>query len=74
MREFLIQSGWQHYKTGCPCAGSPRYYKNPSFPEYKIILKCNVAVIRYYGVDKLRVNGVENLKQKMIEYGFIAEN
>jgi hypothetical protein len=73
MRDFLIQNGWTHYQTGCPCNGSPRYYKNPSFPEYKIILKSGNATLRYYGIDKFRTNNEEELKQKMTGYGFITK-
>jgi hypothetical protein len=73
MRDFIIQNGWLHHKTGCPCHGSPRYYKNPSFPDYKIILKGGKAALRYFGVDKFRAGNTEELKQKMMEYGFITD-
>jgi hypothetical protein len=73
MRDFLIQNGWIHYASGCPCRGLPRYYKNPFFPDCQIVLKGGRATLRYCGIDKFRTNNVDELKQKMTEYGFITE-
>jgi hypothetical protein len=71
MKEFLINNGWIHYASGCPCLGLPRYYKNPAFPDYRIILKGGTVTLRYCGIDKFRTNNMEELRKKMIEYEMV---
>ncbi|MDR1762766.1 MAG: hypothetical protein LBR64_02245 [Dysgonamonadaceae bacterium] len=77
MKVFLINKGWVHYKTGCSCVGSPKYFKNTAFNGWKVILKSTGlmnAVICRNGVVKYRARTVEELRQKMAEYGLITED
>jgi hypothetical protein len=67
MKEYLIENGWIHYSTGCPCNGLPKYYKNSSHPDYRIITKSGFGIIKRSGVEIFRTKDIEQFKAKLHE-------
>ena len=67
MRELLIENGWVHYSTGCPCAGLPKYYKHQDYPDYRIVTKGGFGIIRKSGVEIYRTKDSEQFKNKLHE-------
>lgn len=73
MKELLIANGWEHFRTGCSCNGSPRFYKNNSFFDYTIIVRNNKFSIKK-GHTIIASGLPDQLENKMKENGLIKEN
>lgn len=66
MKELLITNGWEHFRTGCSCNGSPRHYKNINYFGYVIILRNNKFSIKK-GNEILASGLPVQLEEKMKE-------
>ncbi|MCL1933530.1 MAG: hypothetical protein FWF53_06955 [Candidatus Azobacteroides sp.] len=67
MKELLIENGWIHYSTGCPCQSLPKYYKHPDYPDYRIVTKGGFGIIKKNGVEIFRTKDIEQFKAKLEE-------
>lgn len=74
MKNYLISVGFVIYKTGCPCNGTPRYFKNSNHPDYIIVLRGNNFSIRKGGAEKTKGNTLEQLTTKIMEYELNTTN
>lgn len=73
MKELLIANGWEHFKTGCSCNGSPRFYKHSDHDGYIVIIRNNKFSIRK-GNDLLISSKPEQLHQTLQKYELIKES
>jgi hypothetical protein len=72
MKELLIANGWVHFRTGCSCNGSPRFYKNSSFFDYTIIVRNNkFSIKKGHAIIASGLPG--QLENKMKQYELIKE-
>jgi hypothetical protein len=67
MKELISEYGFVQYSTGCPCQGLPRYYKNGIYPDYRIVTKTGMGIIKRNGAELFRTRDVELLRKKMNE-------
>jgi hypothetical protein len=74
MKELIENNGWFHFRTGCPCVGSPKWYNNQDHPDYRIVLKKGKGSIRREKREVFRTADLDKFKNKLIEYGLITEN
>ena len=72
MKELLTANRWEHFKTGCSCSGSPRYYKHVDHFGYVIIIRKSKFTIKK-GNDIICSGKPEELNQKMIDYELIQK-
>ncbi|MDR2003930.1 MAG: hypothetical protein LBQ74_12935 [Prevotella sp.] len=72
MKELLLNNGWVHYKTGCSCNGSPKFYNHPAYFGYIVITKSVRFAIKKDG--KVIASGnADQLKQKLIDNEIYTE-
>lgn len=67
MKEILINNGWVHYKTGCSCNASPRFYNNSNHPEYIIIIRGTSFRIKKSGVQ-IAKGTIDTFQSKLLQY------
>ena len=67
MKEFLINSGWVNYSTGCACIGLPRYYKHQDYPDYRVVTKAGYGIIKKGGVEIFKTKVSDELFAKIKE-------
>ena len=67
MREFLLNNGWIHYATDCPCRGLGKYYKHQDFPDYRVVIKGGFGIIRKNGVEIFKTKVTDELIFKIKE-------
>ena len=73
MKELLLINGWIHYKTGCSCNASPRFFNNPLHPDYIVILRGTFFIIKKSGLEIAKGKS-ELFQSKLTQYGLITEN
>lgn len=73
MKELLIANGWQHFRTGCSCNGSPRFYKHPDHFDYTVIIRNNKFSIKK-GSQILISDKPEQFKQALEKYELIQKD
>ncbi|PXV61189.1 hypothetical protein CLV62_12522 [Dysgonomonas alginatilytica] len=73
MKELLLVNGWEHYKTGCSCNGSPRFYKHSDHFDYNVIVRNNRFSIKK-GNEVLITDKPEQLKQALERYELIQKD
>ncbi len=73
MKELLTNNGWMHYKTGCSCNGSPKFYKHPDHFGYIVITKSTQFAIKKDG-RVIASGNTHQLKQKLIDNEIYTEN
>jgi len=67
MKELLIENGWIHYSTSCPCTGLAKYYKHLDFPDYRVVIKGGFGIIRKNGVEIFKTKVADELILKINE-------
>lgn len=73
MKETLINNGWIHYKTGCSCNASPRFYNNSKYPQYIIILRGSFFIVKKSDLEIAKGN-IETFQSKLTQYGLTSED
>jgi len=73
MKELLIANGWEHFKTGCPCNGSPRFYKHLGHFNYVVIVRNNRFSIKK-GNNVIVEDKPEQFKQTLEKYELIKKD
>jgi len=72
MKEILLNSGWIHYKTGCSCNASPRFFNNSLHPDYIIIIRGSFFIIKKSGLEISKGN-IDSFQSKLTQYGLTPE-
>lgn len=73
MKELLIANGWEHFRTGCSCSGSPRFYKHLDHFGYMVIIRNNKFSIKK-GNQVLISDKPELFKQSLEKYELIKKD
>ena len=67
MREILLEYGFFHYATDCPCRGLCKFYRHNDYPDYRIVTKGGAGIIKRSGVEIFRTKDIEQFKMKLNE-------
>lgn len=69
MRKIIEDNGWTHYKTGCSCSGSPKYFKHDNHKEIIILRQTSFKIQRDGAV--VATGNSENIMQILKTNGLI---